>query len=197
MIRRPPTVISLNDEELQCHLQRAFLRTLPADFNELHLGDWGQSEDGHTFAGSSSGDSCASSDSDGEFDFTTMPYSTGGSSCLGNNSSSAETHSLTAPNAFSVAPMTASLHQPPEPNRSPATTNQISTHFPRYRTCRSRDLPSAKMMFTISRHELEPYSMGPGETKKQGLSHLPSSSVESDDRLLTSSLPRESSTRSG
>ncbi|KAJ5132512.1 hypothetical protein N7448_006670 [Penicillium atrosanguineum] len=144
MIRRPPTVIALNDEELQCHLQRAFLRTLPADFNQLHLEDRGQSDDGHAFASSLSEDSGASSDSNGEVDFTTMPDSTGGSSCIGHDSSPGGMRSLTARNAFLVAAMTASLHQPPEPNRSPATRNQISTLFPQYRTWRSRESLGAK-----------------------------------------------------
>lgn len=172
MIRRPPTIISLNDEELQCHLQRAFLRTLPADFNQLHLEDRGQSDDGHTVADSSSGDVCAS-DPDGEFDFTTMPDSTGDSSCIGNDLSSDRTRSFTVPTALSAAGMTASLHQPPEPNRYPATTNQISTLFPRNRTSRSRVSLSAKMTLFISRRELELYSIRPQESKQKGRSYLP------------------------
>lgn len=171
MIRRPPTIISLNDEELQCHLQRAFLRTLPADFNRLHLEDWGQGDDGHTVARSSSGDARAS-DSDG-VGFTTMPDSTGDSSCIGNDLSSDRTRSFTVPTALAMAGMTASLHQPPEPNRPPATTNQISTHFPRNRTSRSRASLSAKMTLFISRRELELYSIGPQESKQTGRSYLP------------------------
>jgi hypothetical protein len=69
--------------------------------------------------------------------------------------------------------MTASLHQPPEPNRSPATANQISTILPRYRTCRSRESLGAKMTLTISQRELEQYSIGPQDGKKKGLFHLP------------------------
>ncbi|KAJ5290178.1 NADP-dependent alcohol dehydrogenase 6 [Penicillium atrosanguineum] len=166
MIRRPPTVIALNDEELQCHLQRAFLRTLPADFNQLHLEDRGQSDDGHAFASSLSEDSGASSDSNGEVDFTTMPDSTGGSSCIGHDSSPGGMRSLTARNAFLVAAMTASLHQPPEPNRSPATRNQISTLFPQYRTWRSRESLGAKTALKTPQRELKLYSMGPQEMKK-------------------------------
>jgi hypothetical protein len=173
MIRRPPTIISLNDEELQCHLQHAFLRTLPADFNQLHLEDRGQSDDGHTLVDSSPGDGYASSESDSDFDFTTLPDSTGGSSCIGNGLSSDGTRSLTVPTTLSAAAMTASLHQPPEPNRAPATANQISTILPRYRTCRSRESLGAKMTLTISQRELEQYSIDPQDVKKKGLFHLP------------------------
>jgi len=173
MIRRPPTNISLNDEELKCHLQRAFLRTLPADFNRMHLEDTGQSDDGHTLPVSSPEDGCASSDSDGEFDFTTMPDSTGASSCIGNDLSSGGTRSLTAPTALSAVAMTAWLHQAPKPNSCPATANQISAIFPRYPTCQSRESLGANMKSSISRRELEMHSIGTQGREKKGPSHLP------------------------
>ncbi|KAJ6115555.1 hypothetical protein N7523_005972 [Penicillium sp. IBT 18751x] len=172
MIRRPPTVISLNDEEIQCHLQRAFSLALSLEFNQLHLKDGGQSDDGHTFAGDSSEDGIASSDSDGEFDFTTMPDSTGGSSCVDKDSSLDGMPSLTAPHAFSRVAMTASLHQPPEPDRAPDTANQISTLLPRYRTWRSCESLGVKSTLNASRRELELHSIGPREMKKPGLAHL-------------------------
>ena len=47
MIRRPPTIISLGDEELQYHLHRIFLRTLSMDFDHLHLEDQHDQDQGH------------------------------------------------------------------------------------------------------------------------------------------------------
>jgi hypothetical protein len=39
MLRRPPTVIPLTDDDLQFHLQRTFARSLPVNINHLSLED--------------------------------------------------------------------------------------------------------------------------------------------------------------
>lgn len=39
MIRRPPSIISLGDEELQYHLHRIYLRSLSTDLDRLDLDD--------------------------------------------------------------------------------------------------------------------------------------------------------------
>lgn len=49
MIRRPPTLISLGDEEVQHLLQRIFIHTLPGVFDQLQLDDPDQSYDDATF----------------------------------------------------------------------------------------------------------------------------------------------------
>lgn len=177
MIRRSPTIISLGDEEIQCHLQRIFLRTLPADFDQLRLDDQDPSYSGDTIFDSSS-DGRASSQSDGEFNHDTLPDSTRGSSCVEHHTVPTGSLSLTAPISLS----TASLHQAqaPDPNKSPATTHQISTTLPRYRASRPRMPSISSSTLTITRQELEHYSALPSQSRKNGLSRL------RDDRRLES-----------
>ncbi|KAJ5792805.1 uncharacterized protein N7503_008783 [Penicillium pulvis] len=56
MIRRPPSIISLGDEELQYHLHRIYLRSLSTDLDRLHLDDPDQKYDGDDLLDSSFAD---------------------------------------------------------------------------------------------------------------------------------------------
>ncbi|KAJ5648188.1 hypothetical protein N7490_004560 [Penicillium lividum] len=67
MIRRPPSIIFLGDEELRYYLRRTFLRSLSIDFGRLNLNDqdrnYGYERD-NLFDPSSSGESSDDSDED-------------------------------------------------------------------------------------------------------------------------------------
>ncbi|KAJ5643668.1 uncharacterized protein N7484_006175 [Penicillium longicatenatum] len=56
MIRRPPSIIALGDEELQYHLHRTYLRSLSTDLDRLHLDDPDRDYDGDDLFGLSSAD---------------------------------------------------------------------------------------------------------------------------------------------
>lgn len=169
MIRRSPTIISLGDEEIQCHLQRIVLRTLPADFDQLRLDDQDPSYSGDTIFDSTS-DGRGSSQSDGDFDPDTLPDSTRRSSCVEHHTAPTGSLSLAAPISLSASTMTASLHRAPGPNKSPATTYQVSTALPRYRASRPRMSSISTSTLTITRRELEHYSALPSQRRKKGLS---------------------------
>ncbi|KAJ5092813.1 hypothetical protein N7456_008674 [Penicillium angulare] len=90
MIRRPPTIISLGDEELQYHLHRIFLRTLSADFDNLYLEDPDNEDQGQhgDTRPDSSPPSSAPSPSGSQEEVIVNPNrdEPRGSSCIGNHS---------------------------------------------------------------------------------------------------------------
>lgn len=169
MIRRSPTIISLGDEEIQCHLQRIVLRTLPTDFDQLRLDDQDPSYSGDTIFDSTSDGRVSSSQSDGEFDPDTLPDSTRRSSCVEHHTAPTGSLPLAAPISLSASAMTASLRRAPGPNKSPATTHQVSTALPRYRASRPRISSISTSTLTITRRELEHYSALPSQSRKKGL----------------------------
>lgn len=168
MIRRPATIISLGDEEVQCFLQHLLLRTLPVDFDQLRLGDPAESYDEYTLDDSSSDGFGVSSDSDGEFDHHAPSVSVPGSSCVRNNAGSQGFVASTAPAAL-PAPLTATLlHRLTYPTEFSATTTpQISTMLPRHRA------GDAMASASTTRGESGNHSLSSKKRRRQGLSRPP------------------------
>lgn len=130
MIRRPATIISLGDYEVQCLLRQIFLRTLPADFDKLRLDE----RYGGDSVNDSSDDRSASFESASEFDFNSMRDSFPASSCVENSPRIQGNTAAMASTASPAAAMIASLHRTIDPSEASATTStQISTGFPRRR----------------------------------------------------------------
>lgn len=174
MIRRPATIISLGDEEVQCFLRHLFLRTLPVDFAQLHLGDPNESYGGDTLDDFSSDGPGVSSDSDGEFDHHALPVSVPGSSCARNSADSQGLVASTAPTAL-PAPVTAiSLHRTTDPNEfSAITAPQISTMVPRHGVPGPGDRPLSKIASASTRQEAGKHSLFSQRRRRQGLSRPP------------------------
>ncbi|KAJ5539804.1 hypothetical protein N7513_008136 [Penicillium frequentans] len=81
MIRRPPSIISLGDEELQYHLHRIYLRSLSTDLDRLHLDDPDQKYDGDDLLDSSFADN-----SEEDTDIIQNREEVRGSPCVGTRS---------------------------------------------------------------------------------------------------------------
>lgn len=171
MIRRPATIISLGDEEIQCFLRLLVLRTLPVDFDQLHLEDPNESYGGDTLDDFSSDGPGVSSDSDDEFDHHALPVSVPGSSCVRN---SAGSQGLVASTAL-PAPVTAtSLHRTTNSNEfSATTTRHISTMLPRHRVPGPSDQPLSKMASASTRRASGKHSLSSQGRRRQGLSRPP------------------------
>ncbi|KAJ6096219.1 hypothetical protein N7486_006965 [Penicillium sp. IBT 16267x] len=81
MIRRPPSIILLGDEELQYHLQRFYLRSLSLDLNRLRLDDPDRDYNGDNLFDSSSAD-----DSEEDANHKQTREEVRGSFCVGTRS---------------------------------------------------------------------------------------------------------------
>ncbi|KAJ6011103.1 hypothetical protein N7451_002515 [Penicillium sp. IBT 35674x] len=81
MIRRPPSIISLGDEELQYHLHHIYLRSLSTDLDRLHLDDPDRKYDGDYLLDSSSADN-----SEEDTDIIQNREEDRGSPCVGTRS---------------------------------------------------------------------------------------------------------------
>ncbi|CAI7584600.1 unnamed protein product [Penicillium viridicatum] len=76
MIRRPPTIIALEENDVESHLQRIYIRhTLTVEFEQLHLDD-----ENHDEMTDPSPSSCVSSESDVDLDSTGLSQE--GSPCF-------------------------------------------------------------------------------------------------------------------
>lgn len=170
MIRRPATIISLGDEEIQC-FQHLLLRTLPVDFDQLRLGDPAESYDEYALDDSSSDGFGVSSDSDGEFDHNALPVSVPGSSCVKNAAGFQRFVASTASAAL-PAPSTATLlHRTTDPTEFSATTTpQISTMLPRHR---AGDAMASASTTTTTRWESGNNGLSSEKRRRQGLSRPP------------------------
>lgn len=103
MLRRPPSWISLTDEEIQLHLQRIFLRTLP-DLGRLHLDDRDQTDGDKPIDPSSESSASDESGEPGEgHDLNPARAPARESSCLGHHPSSGSTHTTVQPASTSSA----------------------------------------------------------------------------------------------
>lgn len=138
MLRRPATIISPGDYEVQCLLRQIYLRTLPAELNQLRLDDPTQSYGGDTL-NDSSDDRSASQDSGSEFDFDSMLDSIPASSCIGNSPRIQGISAPMASTAQPAAPVTASLHRTIDSSATPSP--QISTILPRRRASQRHEQP--------------------------------------------------------
>lgn len=151
MIRRPATIISLGDYEVQCLLRQIFLRTLPVDFDQLCLEDRNQSYGGDTLNDSSAARSTPF-DSGSEFDFDTLPDSIPDLSSVKNRARFHEDLTSMASTALPAAVTAASLHRTMEAAEAFVPTSpQISAAPPRHR-------PSLPPEQHHERHSLPPHS---------------------------------------
>ncbi|KAJ5692819.1 hypothetical protein N7462_002242 [Penicillium macrosclerotiorum] len=131
MIRRPPTIIALGEEDLQAHLHRMFLRTLPENLDRLHLDDPDQNRPRD--ASSSEDPYDLSDQSDGDRAFNASHRPRGGPSCVGHASLADAGSSL-------PASINGSTHRTIDPNRAPAATQLISSTRARASQRRDRSL---------------------------------------------------------
>lgn len=81
MIRRPPSIISLGDEELQYHLHRIYLRSLSTDLDRLHLDDPDRKYDGDDLL-----DSGSANNSEEDANINQNREEVHGSPCVGTRS---------------------------------------------------------------------------------------------------------------
>lgn len=195
MIRRPATIISLGDYEVQCLLQQIFLRTLPADLNQLCLDDLNHSYGGDTLTGSSDGRS-ASSDAGSEFDFDSMLDSVP-SSCVGNSPRIQTRTASLASTAQPAAAMTASLHQAIDSNEASATTSpRVSTILPRHRASPRYEQHLSNPVSPVTGQLLAKRSLSPRARRRKGwFCHQRSCQSSSMIKSLTRQSLRELSSK--
>ncbi|KAJ5577647.1 uncharacterized protein N7459_006611 [Penicillium hispanicum] len=161
MIRRPPTMISLGDEELERHLQRIYLHTLPNELSQLHLDDQDQNYNDDTLFGPS--DSCSSSnEAEKIFGLSTIRHPAQGSSCTGHQPSSTQAAALKNSTARPTSTNTELVHQPVDTNNAPATTAaatattpQMSAALSRRRTSPPRERSTRKVTWATLPQHLE------------------------------------------
>ncbi|KAJ5891035.1 uncharacterized protein N7473_007263 [Penicillium subrubescens] len=143
MLRRPPTIISLTEDDLQFHLQRISARSLPVNIDELSLAEtdqnYAEQEDPNPTTTTSEKQPPNDTNSTGRLDqLCTLHGSTSGPSCM--ISTAARTHPATLPALM----MNGSTHRTiVDPTRAPipaATTAQlISSNLPQTRASRLRE----------------------------------------------------------
>ena len=151
MIRRPPTLIALDEDDIESHLQRIFLsHTLATNFEKLQLADYESLVD---LLMDQSPSSSISSDLDGDSDINSLNQ--GESSCFEHTSSrdeiSASTDVISQP-----APMKPCLKSPIS-NLHRSSLKPISSVKSRPADG-STDPPRLKVTFALSPQELELHS---------------------------------------
>ncbi|OOQ81540.1 hypothetical protein PEBR_42561 [Penicillium brasilianum] len=178
MLRRPPTVISLTENDLQFHLPRIFARSLPVNIDQLSLEDTDEKCPGQDppFGEQRS----SNDDSTSQLNpHRPLHRANEGSSCMTRASlTEARTHSAALP----APTMNGSTHRTiVDPNGAPtiaATTAQlISSNLPQTRASRLREpSPSPshpRTELTIPPQEfLDPHIL-PSPDRKKGRSAVP------------------------
>jgi hypothetical protein len=178
MLRRPPTVISLTENDLQFHLQRIFARSLPVNIDQLSLEDTDENcaDQDPPFGDQQSSNNYSASQLNPH---RPLHRANEGSSCMTRASlTEARTHSAALP----AATRNGSTHRTiVDPNGAPtntATTAQlISSNLPQTRASRLRELlPSPpRTELTIPPQEfLDPHIL-PSPDRKKGRSAVPNS----------------------
>ena len=185
MLRRPPTIISLTENDLQFHLERIFARSNPPNIDELSLEDADQNYTEQR----SSEDQQPSTDKSAERLDNHRHFcgSNAGSSCMTRSSSmAAQTHSAGLPASM----MNGSTHRTiVDPNRAATaattTAQLISSNLPQARASRLRE-PSPshhRTELTIPPQEFLDRHILPSPDGKKGPSAVPEhKSLKSDDR---------------
>ncbi|KGO64037.1 hypothetical protein PITC_012740 [Penicillium italicum] len=145
MIRRPPTIISLEESDIESHLQRIYIRhTLTVEFEQLHL------DDNCDETMDPSLGSYVSAESDVDIDTTDLSQE--GSSCF--ESTSSRERSYASSNVIPHTSVTKSCLKPPNLNQQPSLQLTISTGI-HSQADRSVDPLRLKVKFALSPQELE------------------------------------------
>ncbi|KAJ5267000.1 hypothetical protein N7478_009808 [Penicillium angulare] len=206
MIRRPPTIITLGDEELQYHLHRIFLRTLSADFDHLCLDDHDNEYQGHTgdTRPDSSPPSSTPSPSDSEQEVNVNPNrdEPRGSSCIGNRSEpSLFVMAPTSPSEKSVSLIVAkSAHPTVDTSKDSITPRLASCLLPYSQDQEQEQQPRRRVTWAALPHDHQKvkgtirHPLGNEENRPQSL--CPDAWTTTNDaehsRLPTSQISRES-----
>ncbi|KOS39812.1 hypothetical protein ACN38_g9330 [Penicillium nordicum] len=149
MIRRPPTIITLEENDVESHLQRIYIRhTLTVEFERLHLDD--ENCDRMTDPSPSS---CVSSESDVDLD--TVGLSQEGSPCF--EPISPKDRSYASTDAIPHTTVTKSCLKSPIPTQQSSLQLKSSTGI-HSQVDRSVDPPRLKVKFALSPQELELHS---------------------------------------
>ncbi|KAK4871385.1 hypothetical protein LT330_000622 [Penicillium expansum] len=169
MIRRPPTIIALEEGDVESHLQRIYIRhTLSIEFEQLHLEDESCDETMDPSLGS-----CTSTESDVEIDATSLSQE--GTSCF--EPTSPRERSYAFINAIPHTSVTKSCLKSPNPNQQSSLQLTISTGI-QSQADRSVDPPRLTVKFALSPQEPELHSgkAPPEETDRdcRGENHRPS-----------------------
>lgn len=147
MIRRPPTVIALEESDVESHLERIYIRhTLTVEFEQLHLDE----SCDETMDPSLS--SCVPTESNADIDTTGLSQE--GFSCF---ESSPGERSYASTNAIPHTSVTKSCFKSPNPNHRSSFHLTISTGI-QSQADWSVDPPRLKVKFALSPQELELHS---------------------------------------
>ncbi|KXG48826.1 uncharacterized protein PGRI_026960 [Penicillium griseofulvum] len=156
MIRRPPTIITFDENDIESHLQRIYIRhTLTVGFEQLHL-DESEMEPS----------SCVSSESDVDNDTTGLSQE--GSSCF---EPSPRDRSYVSTDAIPHTSVTKSCLKSPIPNQQSSLQMSIPTGV-HSQADRSVDPLRLKVKFALSPEELELHS-GKAPLEETGMSNIP------------------------
>ncbi|KAJ5384533.1 hypothetical protein N7517_002444 [Penicillium concentricum] len=147
MIRRPPTFIALDENDIESHLQRIYIRhTLTVEFEQLHIDDESCDEMDQ------SPSSCVSSESDVDIDTTCLSQE--GSSYF---ESTPRNRSYASTDAIPHTSVTKSCLKSPNSTQQSSLKVTISTGV-QSQADRSVDPPRLKVKFALSPQELELHS---------------------------------------
>lgn len=204
MLRRPPTVIALTENDLQFHLQRIFARSLPPNIDQLSLEDTDQN---YAHQDPSSEDQQPSTDKPADRLDPHRPLhgSTRGSSCMTRSSSTvAQAHSAALPASMMNGSTHRTIVDPNGAATTATTTAQlISSNLPRTRASRLRESsPShpTRTELTIPPQEFLNRHILLSPNGKKGPSAAPDhKSLKGDDDIIpwvTKSLTRPSRRKS-
>lgn len=149
MIRRPATIVALGEEEVKCHLRNIFWRSLPLEFDALHLHGQDQSFSDDSLDDSFSDDIYTSINSEGEFDLDSLSNSTPVPFC-GRNSIG-----------------------PGDLIESSETVSDISTILPAERLSQRGEQASLKTHMTEPLPMIKNINFSPRDQERKGLSSLP------------------------
>ncbi|KAJ5163576.1 uncharacterized protein N7500_005406 [Penicillium coprophilum] len=145
MIRRPPTIIALDENEVESHIQRIYIRhTLTVKFEQLHLESCDEMD--------SSPSSCVSSESDVDIDTTGLSQE--GSSCF---EPTPRNRNYASRDAIPHTSLTKSCLKSPTTNQQTSLQVTISTGV-HSQADRSVDPPRLKVKFALSPQDLELHS---------------------------------------
>lgn len=149
MIRRPPTIIALEENDVEAHLQRIYIRhTLTVEFEQLHLDDENRDE-----MTDPSPSSCVSSESDVDLDSTGLSQE--GSPCF--EPISPRDRSYASTDAIPHTAVTKFCLKSPIPTQQSSLQLTISTGI-HSQADRSVDPPRLKVKFALSPQDLELHS---------------------------------------
>ncbi|KAJ5188643.1 hypothetical protein N7491_004963 [Penicillium cf. griseofulvum] len=144
MIRRPPTIIALDENDIESHLQRIYIRhTLTVGFEQLRLDESDEMEPPS---------SCVSSESDVDIDTTGLSQE--GSLCF---EPSPRDRSYASTDAIPHTSVTKSCLKSPISNQQSSLQMTISTGV-HSQADRAVDPPRLKVKFALSPQELELHS---------------------------------------